>query len=499
MSIAAEVARLKEAGEGPTLRLVTYKWSWLAMATFRTCFPQHTKSVRADRLHSQVDAHLEELASLGHELPPGAHGLGLCRAWMREGWLRRLPDDDGGEVYELTSATLTAQRVFDEMSRDRALISESRLTTIVEAVSRTALDANPDREARIAALEDEIARLTAEHTRLASGGELRAASDEEVLSGYLNVRNLLSQLPGDFRRVEEEIDRIHRDMIRDFRAEERPKGEVLDDYLAASRDLTASTEQGRAFEGALAILSDETLLASFRRDLRAIVDHPFAEAIGLTRRERKEFLAAASIMRTGVRNVQEKQHKASRALADHLTAVDSRTNRELGQVLRQLDQQLATWMTDARPRDYVPMPWMPGRVETDHLRTRFHDPADDLPPAALEDVDASAPPPPSLDQVRRYGGPLLAEVRDALRRALTDHGATTLSEAFNSLPDHLRRPVEILGLLQVLTRLGLWEGETDALTPVTTIRPDGTSRDLLLPEVPVTAHEFSTPKGHTHG
>ncbi|MDO5067766.1 MAG: DUF3375 domain-containing protein [Propionibacteriaceae bacterium] len=494
MSIATEVARLKAAGDGPTLRLVTYKWSWLALAIFKACFPQHATSVRADRLHSQVDAHLEELASLGHELPPGAQGLALCRAWMREGWLRRLADDDGGEVYELTSATLAAQRIVDEMSRDRALISESRLTTIVEAVKRTAQEANPDREARIAALEDEIARLSAEHARLASGGELRAATDEEVLSGYLNVRNLLSQLPGDFRRVEEEIDRIHRDMIRDFRAEERPRGEILDDYLAASRDLTSSTEQGRAFEGALAVLSDENLLATFRANLRAIVDHPFAEHIGLTRRERKEFLAAAAIMRTGVRTVQEKQHKASRALADHLVAVDARSNKELGQVLRQLDQELATWMTTARPRDQVPMPGLPSRIETDHLRTRFHDPADDLPPAALEDVAASAPAPPSLDEVRRFGGPLLDEVREALGRTLDEQPVAGLAEAFNRLPDELRRPVEVLGLLQVLTRLGLWEGHAETVIPVTTIRPDGTARDLLLPEVPVTASALSTPQ-----
>ena len=498
MSIATEVARLKEAGEGPTLRLVTYKWSWLALATFRTCFPQHTKSVRADRLHSQVDAHLQELASLGHELPPGAQGLTLCRSWMREGWLRRLPDDDGGEVYELTSATLAAQRVLDEMSRDRGLISESRLTTIVEAVNRTAQDANPDREARIAALEDEIARLSAEHARLASGGELRTATDDEVLGGYLNVRNLLSQLPGDFRRVEEEIDRIHRDMIHAFRADDRPKGEILDDYLAASRDLTATTEQGRAFEGALAILSDENLLATFRANLRAIVDHPFAERIGLSRRERKEFLAATSILRTGLRTVQERQHKASRALADHLANLDSRHNRELGQVLRHLDQELATWMGQARPRDHVPMPWLPSRIDTEHLRTRFHDPADDQPPAVLEDVTDTAPPPPSLDEVRRFGGPLLGEVRAALRDALGKADVASLGEAFNTLPEELRRPVELLGLLQVLTRLGLWEGGTEDLETVITIRPDGTTRDLHLPQIHLTPDELTTPKGPSH-
>ncbi|MDO5083350.1 MAG: DUF3375 domain-containing protein [Arachnia propionica] len=499
MSIATEVARLKEVGEGPTLRLVTHKWSWLAMAVFAQCFPQHTTSVRADRLHSQVDAHLQELASLGHELPPGAQGQGLCRSWMREGWLRRLPDDDGGEVYELTSATLAAQRVLDEMSRERALISESRLTTIVEAVNRTALDANPDREARIAALEDEIARLSAEHARLAAGGELRTATDDEVLSGYLNVRNLLSQLPGDFRRLEEEIERIHRDMIQAFRDDERPRGEILDEYLAASRELTAGTEQGRAFEGALAILSDEDLLATFRANLRAIVDHPFAERIGLTRRERKEFLAATSILRTGLRTVQERQHKASRALADHLTTLDSRHNRELGRVLRQLDQELATWMGDARPRDHVPMPWLPSRIETEHLRTRFHDPADDQPPAALEDVTGTAPPPPSLDEVRRFGGPLLGEVQAALRQVLADADVTSLGEAFNRLPEELRRPVELLGLLQVLTRLDLWRGESDETDPVTAIRPDGTARDLRLPHLRPSPDELTTVKGGTHG
>ncbi len=486
MSIASEVARLEEAGQGPTLRLVTYKWSALAMAVFSIEFGQHAQQVAADRLHSRVDAHLAELGTLGHDLP-GATGQGLCRTWMREGWLRRLPGDDGDEVYELTSSALAAQRIFDELARDRALLSESRLTTIVDAVARTAGDAAPDRAARIAALEAEIDRLTAEHQRLLDGGEVAAASDEQVLSGYLNVRNLLAQLPGDFRRVEEDIDRIHRRMIADFRDEDRPKGEVLDDYLAASKELISATEQGRAFEGALAILHDEDLLTQFRSNLRAILAHPFARS--LSPRERQDFLAAPATLRAGLRSVQERQHKASRALADHLTSFDTATGREVEKVLRRLDQELAAWMADARPRDQVPMAWMPGRLDVDHLRTRFHDPASELPPAALERI-ADVPAPPSLDAVRRYGGPLLREVRAALVSALADPEVETVGDAFNTLPDDLRRPVEVLGLLQVLTRLGLWEGQDVAAATVEAIRPDGTVRELLLPHLKVTAADL---------
>ncbi len=487
MSIASEITRLKEAGEGPTLRLVTYKWSALALAVFGVEFGQHAQQVAADRLHSRVDAHLQELGTLGHDLPPGASGQGLCRSWMREGWLRRLPGDDGDEMYELTSSALAAQRIFDELARDRALLSESRLTTIVEAVARTAHEAVPDRDARITALDDEIARLTAERQRLIDGGEVMAASDEQILSGYLNVRNLLTQLPGDFRRVEEDIDRIHRRMIADFRDEERPKGEVLDDYLTASKELISATEQGRAFEGALAILHDEDLLAQFRANLRAILAHPFARS--LSQRERQDFLAAPATLRAGLRSVQERQHKASRALADHLANLDSTTGREVEKVLRRLDQELAAWMRDARPRDQVPMDWMPGRLDVDHLRTRFHDPASELPPAALERI-SDAPAPPSLDAVRRYGGPLLQEVRAALVDALADPEITTVGDAFNTLPAGLRRPVEVLGLLQVLTRLGLWDGQDVGIATVQAIRPDGTVRELMLPRLHVTAADL---------
>ncbi|WP_422936265.1 DUF3375 domain-containing protein [Sinomonas sp. P47F7] len=491
--IAGEVGRIAEACESPTLRLLNQKWAPFVLAVFRSSFSRQTKQVKAERLHARVDAYLHELESLGYDTPPQAQGRALCIAWMNDQWIKRVPaEDDGGEAYELTSHTLAAQRVIEGLSRERALLSESRLTTILDAGRRWAVDANADREARIATLDGDIARLTAERDRLAGGGELLSASDDRMLNGYIDMVDLLGQLPGDFRRVEEALDSIHRKMIRDFRAEERPKGEVLDAYLTASDHLTSQTEEGRAFEGALTILNDEELLAGFQEDLRAIMAHPFAEALRTD--EKRDFLKAASILRQGLYDVQSQQHKASRSLAEHLASHDSVDERELTKVLRQLQQEMSIWMEGARPRDYVPMKWMPAKLEIEHLRTRFYDPAIERPVPPLEDVSGGAPEPVSLEEIRRYGGPMLDQVRSRVVEALRS-GCGTLGSAFNELEDSLRRPVEVFGLLQLATDIGIMDGQAAETEIVDTIRPDGTRRRWLIPRLAARAEQVQGARG----
>ncbi|MDN3311362.1 DUF3375 domain-containing protein [Microbacterium oryzae] len=476
--VSRDAARLTEAREGAALGLVRSRWAPLIIAVFHASFSQEVKRVRAERLHVQVDTYLHELRDAGFEVPAQEEGRALCLSWMRSQWLRRVPLDDGGEAYELTSHALAAMRMHSELSRERALLSESRLTTILDAVRRWATEANPDETARVAALDAEIARLSAERDRLVSGGEVAVADDERMLGGYADLVDLLDQLPGDFRRVEEALDAIHDQMVRDFRAEERPKGEVLGDYLAASTRLASQTREGRAFQGALTVLGDEELLATFREDLRAIMTHPFAR--DLSPEDRVAFVNADAVLRRGLRDVQTRQQRASQSLAEYLAAYDSMQERELTRTLRRVEQELAVWMETARARDTVPLPWMPARLEMEHLRTRFHDPSRERPAPPLEDVSDQAPPPPLLDDVRRQGGPLLGEVRAALASAAAG-GAETLSEAFNALPADLRRPVEVFGVAHLAAEHGLPAGLADDGGVVRTVRPDGTVRAFALP------------------
>ena len=155
-NITVELARMRAATKSPTLRLLRMKRAPFVLAVFREVFDQSVKSVKADRVHVRVDAFLAEAREAGYDVPLG-DGRSLCTRWMNARWINRVNDDDDDEAYELTSAALGAQRVVESLTADRALLSESRLTMIVDGARRLALDANPDREARITALDKEIA------------------------------------------------------------------------------------------------------------------------------------------------------------------------------------------------------------------------------------------------------------------------------------------------------------------------------------------------------
>jgi len=490
--VVGELARVRDAFERPTLRLLdSRKWAPLRIAIFKCSFSRDRRSVPADRLHTQVDIYLGEFSAAGIETPPGK-GRALCVQWMRDQWLYRTNGPDG-EEYSLTSHALEALDLVQSLSRDRALISESRLNTILDSVRRWALEASPDAKARIDRLSVQIAELSAERDRLAAGGEALAASDERMLDGYVNLLDLISQLPSDFKRVEESVLAMHRKILQDFREDERPIGEVLDDYLAKSDDLVRSTPEGRAFEGAFVLLRDEALLLDLRENLRSILEHPFAQA--LTPTETREFLTTVSVIRQGTEDVLAQRRRLSATLREHIVNHDVVKERELDQLLRSLNRELAVWMQTAGPRATVPVGLLPETVEIGHLRERFYDPANSVPPPPLEDVTAEAPEPLSLEEIRKQGGPSLVQLRERLVDAFTSGDVDSVGEMFNALPEELRRPVEILGLLHVIAGVEALD-DADGAETFETIRPNGTRRLFLAPRLSLTVEE-ATELGRT--
>jgi hypothetical protein len=510
--IAGELARIREAFEKPTLRLLDRKWAPLVLAIFKTSFSRDQRSVRAERLHTQVDTYLEELGSVGEDVPHQA-GRSLCLQWMNDQWLFRAIGDGGEEEYSLTSHALEALDLVHSLTRERALISESRINTILDAVRRWATEANPDREARIERLNVQIRQLTSERDRLLQGGEVAAASDDRMLDGYANLIDLIGQLPSDFKRVEESILAMHRQIISDFRGEDRPIGEVLDEYLRKTDELNTLTPEGRAFEGAFTLLRDDALLLDLRSDLQTILEHPFAAV--LTTSERRDFQGTVAVIRRGIDDVLAQRSRLTATLRDHIVNHDIVRDRELDATLRQVNQQLATWMQVAGPRSSVPIAMIPTPVHVEHLRERFYDPAAEAPPPPLEDVSDSAPEPPSIADIRTQGGPCLRELRQALAAAVKSGDADTAGQLFNTLPADLRRPVEILGLLHLLANADVLSCHDSARANATSaaeagqaelfdaIRPDGSRRQFLVPRIALGLADDSAlgahGEGHPHG
>ncbi|MCU1425104.1 MAG: hypothetical protein JWM51_1395 [Microbacteriaceae bacterium] len=498
---------MREAFDRPTLRLLDRKWAPFVLAVFRSAFSRDRRNVSADRLHTQVDAYLADLRSVGVDVPK-ASGRALCVQWMNDQWLYREAGEGDDEKYTLTSHTLEALVLVESLSRDRALISESRLTTIVDTVRQRATQASPDREERVRRLDLQIAQMTGERDRLASGGEIAAASNAQMHEGYANLIDLIGQLPSDFKRVEESVAGMHRQIVNDFRGEERPISEVLDEYLAKTDTLMSSTAEGRAFEGAFALLRDDDLLAELKNDLETILLHPFA--LELTASERRGFMATVSLIRKGIDDVLTQRNGLTTTLREHIVNHDVVKDRELERLLRDINKELATWMETAGPRSVVTAPLLPATVDIEHLREKFYDPNQHTPPPPLDDVSQHAPEPPSLDEMRRQGGPQLGEMRDALTGALGARRGASIGDAFNELDATMRRPVEILGLLQIATQVdaiarsdtaGTGDGvaRSDALERFETIRPDGTRRDFVVPRIILNDDERAAMRALNYG
>src|SRR3546814_8450751 len=93
-------------------------------------------------------------------------------------------------------------------------------------------------------------------------------TDDYTVTGFSELLSLISALPSDFARVEERFSEIRTGILASFRAEDRPAGQVIDDYLARADALTTATQEGRAFEGAFALLRDDGLVGQLREDLQ---------------------------------------------------------------------------------------------------------------------------------------------------------------------------------------------------------------------------------------
>ena len=480
--IGGELARVRGAFEQPTLTLLHQRLAPTVIAIFRATFGRDVRAIAAARLHDQVEAYLDELRLAGvTDLPTGS-GRELCLRWMKGQWLVRSADEDGTEMYALTSHAQDALALVTNLTRERASLSEHRISTILNAVRRFNAEVNPDRAARVDILNAEISRLAAERDHLLDGADLPQVSGDYMVEGFGELLSLIAALPSDFARVEEAFSSLRSGILASFRAEERAAGEVIDDYLARADNLMTATAEGRAFEGAFALLSDDALLLQLREDLGALLAHPLAADI-LLDGDRSELRGTVSLIRSGIERVLARRSRVTATLREYIVSHDITRDRQLDATLRQLDAELATWMRTAGPRASVPLELLPPRIEVAHLRERFHSTDIDAGPPPLTDVSAHRPDGVSLSELLAQGGPTLTELRQHLLDALTGPDPiATLGDLFDGLEASLRRPVEIFGLLHLATNTPGLHSQDDTET-YRTVRADGTTRDLTVPRV----------------
>jgi hypothetical protein len=233
--------------------------------------------------------------------------------------------------------------------------------------------------------------------------------------------------------------------------------------------------------GAFDLLRDQVLVEQLREDIADLLAHPLAEQI-LTDSDRGELRGTVSLIRQGMSRVIAERARATSALREFIITHDLTRDRELDSTLRAIESEMTRWMQSAGPKSKVPVSLLPPEIDVAVLRERFHDANVTAPPPPLIDVSDHQPGKLSMRDLMMQGGPSLEALRSWLKHLGTPGGPMSAGVLFGELPDELRRPVEIFGVLHLATNANDLDVTAD-VESYETLRPDGSRRSLTVPRI----------------
>ncbi|WDP90669.1 MAG: DUF3375 domain-containing protein [Desulfobacter sp.] len=163
-----------------------------------------------------------------------------------KGWLRKFYPKASDEVHYDLMPWVEKALFWLEGLVSRAFIgTESRLMTIFELLRQMVRGSEEDAENRIAALEQEKARIEAELER-ARAGQMDVLGDTALKDRFFQVQKTARELLSDFREVEYNFRRLDRKTREQIALWEGSKGDLLEDFFG-ERDVIAESDQGKSF------------------------------------------------------------------------------------------------------------------------------------------------------------------------------------------------------------------------------------------------------------
>lgn len=229
------------------------------------------------RARIALDTELERGRELGYWSSESGAGTYLNQ-WIRAGWLREMDD-----MLSKTDAGETALRFCRTLDEPAAGTSASHLRIVQDAVRDFAVAVNPDLDERAAQLEQQKRDIQRSIDELRAGVTVEL-SEAEQRERIREIYQLASVLTGDFRRVEDDIRRIDKDLRIQIIEGDSTRGDVLLELMEQEM-LLENTDAGSAFEGFFHLLCDQNRSTEFSDQLRGILNLPVAQHLNQVQRQ----------------------------------------------------------------------------------------------------------------------------------------------------------------------------------------------------------------------
>jgi hypothetical protein len=338
------------------------------------------RSLPASVLYERLTTELSELRLQGRHLQGSA--AQYVGQWLREGWLeRRFPEGAPEEEFELSAASQQALRVVASLHTNRAVATESRLSLVMDELSKLSRDTDPDPTSRLRVLQEERRRLDAQIAAVASG-EVAVLEDARAVERLREIVSLAQELTEDFRRVRDDFARLYRQFRERILLGEGHRGAVLED-LFAGVDVIADSGPGRTFSAFWNLLNDPEQSALLEASVDALSARPFVQQVG--RDDRRFLLGLTRTLLERAGSVNNTQTGFARSLRSFVQTKEYQEQRRLTHILQSATALALPVRDRLRPENPTGFELrLPIATFRSLGRLKLHDPVQPIQPAALE-------------------------------------------------------------------------------------------------------------------
>ncbi len=282
MKSSRAAASLRTLREQPLWRLLAANKAPVVIALLQSLYQDNAKVLPGSALIERLSRELEDLRITGEEMPQTAHAY--VADWLSEGWLtRRFPAGASEEEYELSAEALSALRFILGVLKPRTMATESRLSLVIQQLSRLAEETDTNPASRLETLRKERDKIDQAIAEVERSG-VKPISKARALERTREVISLAEELTGDFRSVRDEFDKLNRGLRQSIMEHDGSRGDVLE-ALFAGVDLIGGSPAGQTFNAFWQLLTDNEQAQTLLESLEAVVSRPFAR--DLSSHERK--------------------------------------------------------------------------------------------------------------------------------------------------------------------------------------------------------------------
>ena len=262
--------------------------------------------------------------------PTERNAAAYLNEWIASGWLREIDD-----LLSKTDASDKVLRFCRGLNEPSSGTTASHLRIVQDAVRDFVIAMSAAADERIALLEQQKQALQNEIDEL-HAGIVRQLDETRQRERIREIYQLASLLTGDFRRVEDEIRQIDKDLRIEMIEGESSRGKILLS-LMEKESILSKSDAGNAFDGFCELLQHHDRSAEFREQLNSILNYPAAQH--LNEYQRKYLGKLTRELSLESERVFQVRRRTEEGLRSYIESGATLENRHIEHLLSQLEKQ----------------------------------------------------------------------------------------------------------------------------------------------------------------